>query len=402
MTNEDLELINLENVLDMVEKLDNPTRAVIASELGLSRTTLTNVTNQLVKAGLLSEAKDESYVQGSRGKPGTVLRLSDKWYALGAAFYSDYWHVVLCSLDGEIVEEYVKHIDKVTPSKLISTLLEAMHKILDGNRKRVFKGIGLGLPGVVNSDKGSILWAYDLKWNEEIDVKTPIQREFGFDVYTLNRYTLAGLAEFRYANRKKIGDMIYVGLGSGIRSAVFVNGELLKGSSFSAGRIGHIQIDPRGALCECGKRGCLLALANEEALLRNSIIINKKEKYKDSPLYKKNKSALSVDSIIHLADEDDLCAKECMDSIIDPIIQAIGMLIDVINPKMIVLGGPIGYSSNYLVNRVKKAVEVIATETPYRSMIIEQGKIKDKGSALGAASLVLDHKLELAFKSLPL
>ena len=85
---------------------------------------------------------------------------------------------------------------------------------------------------------------------------------------------------------------------------------------------------------------------------------------------------------------------------VEPILTAFYILVDIINPKKIVLGGPIGYSSSYLAQRVREAANRIAAETPYRVMTIEQGKLKDNGSALGAAALVLDKKCDLLYTEL--
>ncbi len=286
-------------------------------------------------------------------------------------------------------------MEDVTPEELVSKLLEGIEYMISCAPGQILPGIGIGAPGVVNSEVGAILWAYDLKWFNSIDIKRAVKARFGLEAYCLNRYTLAGLAEFKYANPEGERNMIYVGLGSGLRSAIFINGKLIEGASYSAGRIGHIPIDPRGPLCECGKHGCLLAMANEQALLNHAKYFSSLEEYKDSIL--NQISTFTVSDIISYADTGDPCCMKAMDKIIEPIITAIAILVDVVNPKKIVLGGPIGYSSLYLAQRVEEAANRIATETPYRVMSIVSGKLKENGSALGAAALVLDKKCDLLY-----
>ena len=69
-----------------------------------------------------------------------------------------------------------------------------------------------------------------------------------------------------------------------------------------------------------------------------------------------------------------------------------------INPRKIVIGGPIGYSSEYLVGRIRKNFEIISADEPYKGLDIEQGRLKEIGAALGAATLVLQNKAELLYR----
>ena len=398
MRYEDMEYENFKNILGAMDDLKDPSRAQIAKHLSLSRTTLTNMTSLLIEKKILVES-DTLRTEASRGRPGTVLRYSDDtWFALGAAFYSSKWNFVICSLSGKIIKEYTIQVDPLTPEVLISKLLAGIEHMLPLVPGKLFPGIGIGAPGVVDSENGAILWAYDLKWYHSIDIKRAVKARFNLEAYCLNRYTLAGLAEFKYANPDGERNMVYVGLGSGIRSAIFVNGKLVEGASYSAGRIGHIPIDPHGPLCQCGKRGCLLALANDTALLSYARGFALQPEYAGSVLNQIDD--FTITDIITNADSGDPCCIRAMDMIIEPIITAIAILVDVVNPKKIVLGGPIGYSSQYLAQRVRDAANRIAAETPYRVMSIVPGKLKDNGSALGAATLVLDRKCDLLYAQL--
>ena len=395
MRYEDMEYENFKNILEAMDKLEDPSRAKIAKHLSLSRTTLSNMTSIMIEKHILVEGETKRN-SASRGRPGAMLRYcDDTWFALGAAYYASKWNFVICDLSGKLVKEYSIKLKKVTPESLISKLIDGIDYMLSNAPGKILPGIGVGAPGVVDSDNGAILWAYDLKWFHTIDIKRAVMARFGFDAYCFNRYTLAGLAEYRYANPDGERNMVYLGLGSGIRSAIFVDGKLLKGASYSAGRIGHITIDPNGPLCECGKHGCLLAYSNEKALLDSAKKYAALPEYKDSIL--NQLESFTPEDIISNADSGDACCIKAMDKIIDPIISAISLIVEIINPKKIVLGGPIGYSSMYLAQRVSEAANTIATETPYRVMNIVPGKLKDNGSALGAAALVLDKKCDLLY-----
>lgn len=397
MRYEDMEFENYKNVINALDESSCLSRADIAKKLSLSRTTVSNIVNSLIATEVVKES-DTAFDSGLPGRPGFPIVFDDKWYALGASFYLSSWNYVLCNLNGKVVKEYQLRVEHVTPESLVSTLISGIRLFLKDFSGKLLPAIGLGLPGVIDSDNGQILWAYDLKWNDPIDVKTPVEEAFGLSVYCLNRYSLAGLAEYTYANEENDKDMVYIGIGSGIRGAIFINGEMLEGDSFSAGRLAHIPIDPRGPVCECGRRGCLLTLANEEALVEYAIKLSRKEEYSSSVLATMPIEDITSELILDLADVDDECAKKCVEQIADPLITAIAILVDIINPRKIVIGGPMGYSCSYLVSCIKNATDRIAIETPYRSMSIVQGRLKGNGSALGAVTLVLSKKAELLYQ----
>lgn len=395
MRYEDMEYVNYQHILNSIEHdLDTPSRAAIAKHLGLSRTTVSTISNNLIAWGVVTESKGVSV---SRGRPGNPLAINNEvWKVLGAAFYASSWLFVLCDLLGNILDTYKVTIDDLTPDTLVSTLIEGLLHMKDLHPEKLLPAVGIGVPGVVDTKNGDILFAHDLSWHEKFHVRSTVEQAVGMKVYLRNRYCSAGIAEFKYANPEKEKNIVYIGLGSGISCALFVDGRLMEGDSFCAGRIAHIQVDPDGLLCNCGKRGCLLTVANERALF-DIVLSRRNGDSVRSPLKEIPESELSVEMIGQAADAGDTFAQECIDAILVPLNKVISMLVDTLNPGKIIIGGPIGYSCGYLVRQIDKAMKLYPDYPPVANLSIEQGALHETGAALGAASLVMEHKLEFLY-----
>lgn len=394
---EDLEFVNYKNIIDTIFTYPGLSRANIAKELGISKTTVSYVVSELIEKSIVEETEAED--NGRRGRPGLGLRLNDsKWNAIGASFDGEAWSFVKTTLSGKVVDKYIgQEVKNLTPDSMFESFFYEIKKILSTCDEYTLPAIGLGLPGIIDTYQNKIMIVNDLKWHDPIDVGAIISKELNLKVYSVNRFTAAGLAEFRYANPEGEKNLIYIGLGHGIRSAIFIDGRLLYGDTFSAGRISHIVVDENGPLCDCGKRGCLLTLANSEALERKANELRKEKKYLSTRL---NSPDIKVDAITicKLADEYDSCAMAALDTLVTPLSKGIGEICDIINPKKVIIGGALGCSSRYLVSKLRENMESKMTvELPGSHILVEQAKLREFGSARGAASLVLENKAELLF-----
>ena len=395
---EDLEFVNFKNIIDAIQNTDSPSRANVAKILGLSKTTVSYVVSNLIEKEIVEETEAEE--NGKRGRPGLGLKLNDnKWSAIGASFDANRWSYAKTRLSGKIIaKNRGPIIDNPTPDKMVASLLSQLKNHINEQDEYTLPAIGLGLPGIVDTYQNKIIIANDLKWHEQVNIGEKIENEIGLKVFSANRFTAAGLAEFRYANPDNEKNLIYIGLGHGIRCAIFIDGRLLNGATFSAGRISHIVVDDNGPLCDCGKRGCLLTLANSEALEDKANELRKEIKYLSSRL-NSNDIKLDAETICQLADEYDSCAMAALDSIVLPLSKGLGELCDIINPKKLIIGGQLGCSSQYLVSKLRENMESKMTlELPGSHIQVEQAKLREFGSALGAASLVLENKAELLFE----
>ena len=393
---------NLKNFLDCIEHASAPpSRANIAEYLSLSRTTASTLVNRLISLGIIQELTSE---KNGRGRPGIPLQLSkDRWYALGAAFSGDEWRFLIVDLEGNTIKEHTEKVASFTVENFIRSLLAGFDRMLQNKPGALLPLIGIGAPGLVDSDTGRIISADDMAWRN-VDLGKEVFRHTGLPALIMNRHRLSGLAEARFGVGAGlfIKNLVYIGVGTGISAAFIIDGVLLEGSSFSAGEIGHMLIKANGPLCGCGKRGCLQAMASSQALvgivetLHKSLLENGKI-LPQNPLWKilQDKSLLSGELIGIEANRNNEVAVSCMAKIAKPLGIAVANVINIMNPQKIIIGGSLGNTGPLLTSMITREAAKHAMPTPFEAVIIEPSLLGDRAGALGATCLPLQYKLEL-------
>ncbi len=391
MRYEDMEFENYDNVLHyIINEPGNPTRAEIAKDLGLSKATVTQIISRFMAYGLISEGKLTEH-QG-KGRPGNPISIrKDVWFVLGASLSDTTWQFVISDLTGEIVQTYELPVPLMTPEYFLNTLVEGLRHMIGICPGKFIPGVGIGVPGVVDEEHGDIVFAYDYGWTHRVNIAERVMAEFGLPVFVMNRNNLAGIAEYRYANPDREQSMIYIGIGSGIRATIFSDGHVIRGADGRAGRISHVQVDPEGRLCSCGKRGCLFTVANETVLLED--VRNMLDNSDIPSALREDPSRCTVPDVILLAEQGDMIACEAVKHMALAISKAIRMVSVVLNPRLIVLGGPVG-DSEVLVSVIS---DDLKENTGYQDILpeVRRCSIKPYGSARGAVSLVIDNALSL-------
>jgi predicted NBD/HSP70 family sugar kinase len=392
----DMEYINCENMLRCIEsELESPSRTQVAKHLGISNTTASQIASKLIQRKLVRE--NGSSFTDKRGRPGRKLELNPSyWVALGASFTSRRFIFVVLNLLGEMVETFSIRVPDLSLESSMETLRTGLSILIKKYKRRVIPAIGISLPGIVNPETGVLVRADDLDWIE-VNIGDYIQTHFGKPAYVINRYWASGLAEYRLVAEKHIRNFLYIGLGTDIGSAIMINGELVTGQHFSAGKLGHVVIDGNGQICSCGKKGCLQTVVTQAGLLSHI-----KEKIEasigsqnDDPFinrYLEEGKSIDLDMLKDMVDASSSIAEEGLEYIGKLLSIAIGNLVQILDPEKIMLGG-------HLPIKFPKITEVVQNELiPHyseASLDIALSKLGDMGSAIGAAMGVLDRKFAL-------
>jgi predicted NBD/HSP70 family sugar kinase len=263
---------NLGVVLRHVAENGPRSRATIALETGLNKTTVSSLVTELIELDLLTE-RGLDY-RGTVGRPGQVVELSSSGVvALGLEINVDYLAVRALDLTGTERHRALEARDnrRVTSAEVLERVAALASDALraveaDGLRP---VGAAVGLPGLVDAERGVLLVAPNLGWTD-VPVVEELRRRLGdpgFPVVADNEANLAALAELWEGTARGLSDVLYVSGEIGVGAGLIVGGELFRGEGGFGGEFGHMTLERGGRPCGCGSRGCLETLVGLEALL---------------------------------------------------------------------------------------------------------------------------------------
>jgi predicted NBD/HSP70 family sugar kinase len=263
---------NLGVVLRHVSERGPRSRATIATETGLNKTTVSSLVTELMELDLLVERGLEQ--RGTVGRPGQVVQLAGGGVAaLGLEINVDYLAVRALDLTGAERDRRLDARDNrnVPVAEVLDRLAELAGAALETVHAEGLRPVGatVALPGLVDAANGALLVAPNLGWTDVPVVQELHDRLEGppFPVAADNEANLAALAELWEGTARGLRDVLYVSGEIGVGAGIVVGGELFRGAQGFGGEFGHMTMDPGGAPCACGSRGCLETVAGLEALL---------------------------------------------------------------------------------------------------------------------------------------
>jgi len=328
-----------------------------------------------------------------------ILRFNpEAAYALGACMHEYDWNFVVVNLDARVHRRLKVHIRQESPESAIAALSQGIEAITDGIAEKILPAIGLGTPGLVDIRSGVIKLAADLGW-VEVPFQSMAEEALHLDTFIANRSKVGALAEFWYGSRRGVTDLIYVSIGTGVAAGIIHQGRLFVGANSSAGELGHLTIVPDGPMCPCGNRGCLQQLVSEDAIA--NLARRRLRRSSSSLLHRTaghHPELISAGNVFAAADQGDPVALETLEEVASYIGIAIAGLINLFNPEVIFLGGPVGEASAVLTEKIKEKVQHRAMAYPMSAVQIQRSSLGTDAGAIGASVLVLQRANELFFQ----
>lgn len=268
---------NLAAVLRRVAEHGPRSRAMLAVETGLTKTTVSSLVAELIELGLMRETGAE--LAGGTGRPARLVELAaDGACALGLEISESYLAALAIDLTGAIrYERIVRSSNRELPAagavaRLGSLVQEARAELAAAGLTP--SGATVAVTGLVDSARGRVVMSPNFGWLEvSVGELLAAQLGDGIPIYVENDANLAALAEAWQGAGRAVADFLYVhGLvrGLGVGGGIVIGGDLYRGATGFGAEIGHVTVDPAGPRCTCGNRGCLQLYVGQEALARRA------------------------------------------------------------------------------------------------------------------------------------
>lgn len=350
------------------------TQAELARHTGLSTATVSNIVKVMADSGVVATSPTTS-----SGRRALAVTLNAKGaVAVGIDFGRRHVRVVLASHGYHVLQEESVPLpaghhakDGLTAAaRVLERLLAA-----GGIDRHALLGAGVGIPGPIDRRTGTVVEGAILPEWVGINILEHLSERLRIPVFLDNDANLGALAQVTWGPYSAVENLMFLKVGSGIGAGLILNGQLYYGNVGITGEIGHATISEHGLICRCGNRGCL------ETVASTSIMIEL--------LSRGAPHAISTADIVTLAHRGNAAALRVIDDAGVAIGRAVANVANLINPEVIVLGGPLTGLGDILMDPVRRGLLRHAVPMVGESTLLAMSSLGDRAEALGGAAVVL-------------
>ncbi len=263
-----------QQVLDHVRAEGRAARAGIARTLGISAGSVTALTAELIAMGLLREVAAPQPRDPGRGRPRVALEVvAEAHRVIGIKLSDEHHSAVLTDFAGNLLAEATLPIPP--GRKPLEVILAELHGLLTRldtaapGGARPVTAIGIGLPGLVDHGSGRVPWS-PLLAERDVALKQELEERLRLPVHVDNDSNMLTLAELWFGAGRAMSDFAVVTIEHGVGMGMVLNNRLFRGARGMGLELGHTKVGHDGALCRCGRRGCLEAYLADYALAREA------------------------------------------------------------------------------------------------------------------------------------
>lgn len=385
--------INLSTVLRSLQTSAPLSRTGVASLTGLNKTTVSSLVEELIARGLVREIGLD---MPSGGRPATLLELnSTAGVIVGVELGVDFIAAVLGTLTGQILWRRLQEADqRAGQEAMIAQTLRLVDEAIAAPERAGARllGVGLATPGTVNVRDGLLIFSPNLQWRN-VPFGQIFHQHTGLPVLVDNDANAAAMGEHLFGVGRQVDDFILIFAGVGIGGGLFLRGELYRGASGYAGEIGHtnFMVEPYRPPCRCGNRGCWETFANQYALTERMRARLEVGRYSlVSRLMTEQHAPLSISLIVEAADAGDAEALEALTETGYLMGLGVANLVNIFNPELIILGGPLSVAGAYYLPAIEEAVRRTALPEIQQQVQIVLSGFGADASLIGAVALVAE------------
>jgi predicted NBD/HSP70 family sugar kinase len=387
---------NQYSVLQAIYRSRSATRQALMAVTGLAAQRVSAALAQLEEQGLVRE---ETMSGGLPGRPvGAFSIVPDAGRVVGLDIGGQHSRAVLCDLGGHVLCSVTRSSAATSDRTVIlGDILELVSELCreSGVAPGDVAALGVGVRGIVDAKTGTVLgWPNTPAWAAAwtgVNLASELGDPLGMELIVVEDSVRAmAVSAYRQGPAQHCANFLYVFLGTGVGSALLIDGRPYYGGLGLAGELGHVTVLEDGPWCSCGNRGCLEVMASTSAVMQR-VRDRLTESYLLTVLREPfQQGRLTLDTLIEAARTGDKVAYQVLDEAGTAIGKVVAIAINLLGPELVLLGGPLVRGDGIVLEAVRRQVRLRALQhIANRTRIISDDRGELFG-AIGAALLATD------------
>jgi transcriptional regulator of PTS gene len=360
----------------------------LSSELKITAPTCIKLVNQLMAAGIINEVGKKETRAGR--KPALYALDGSNFQVIGVEILMK--RVSFSILDNHLNTIYVKHktdfaLENTSESlNVVVSFIEACMNDANVSSREII-GMGVGITGRVKKSDGESLTFFNFLGKP---LASFLSEAFDIPVFLNNDTRCFGMAEKIIGKAKNASNAIIINLSRGLGTSLIINNIVVEGGAGFAGELGHMQWGLNEKVCICGKKGCL---GNEVSgyTLEEQFKERIQQGEKSLVTEKVSVDSIRYDDILNAANLGDALSIDLVQQMALRLGKALGNIINLLNPELIIIGGKFAKVRDILLDPVKTGMASSALVSPLKYCEIDFSEMGDLAGMKGAGALVLEH-----------
>ncbi|MGW4031442.1 ROK family protein [Streptomyces sp. NPDC004838] len=364
-------------------------RAQLGDLVDLSRSKLAVEVDRLLETGLVVA---DGLAASRGGRRSHNIRLAPELRFLGVDIGATSIDVAVTNAELEVLGHLNHPMDvREGPVAIFEQVLSMAAKLKATGLAEGFDGAGIGVPGPVRFPEGVPVAPPIMPGWDGFPVREALSQDLGCPVMVDNDVNLMAMGEQHAGVARSVADFLCVKIGTGIGCGIVVGGEVYRGTTGSAGDIGHIQVDPYGRACACGNKGCLEAHFSGAALARDAEEAARSGRSPELAERLRTAGNLTAADVAAAAAAGDTASLELIREGGNRVGQVIAGLVSFFNPGLVVIGGGVTGLGHTLLAAVRTQVYRQSLPLATGNLPIVLGELGAVAGVIGAARLISDH-----------
>lgn len=365
----------------------------LSKELDLSVPTVTKFITEMCEDGYIN---DYGKLETNGGRHPILYGLNpESGYFIGVDIKRFSINIALINFKGDTVELKMdapyRFENSIEGLNELCKLILGFIKKLSIDKEKILN-INVNISGRVNPESGYSFSQFNFEERPLADILT---ERLGYKTTIDNDTRAMTYGEYMQGCVKGEKNIIFVNVSWGLGIGIIIDGKVYTGKSGFSGEFGHINTFDNEIICHCGKKGCLETEASGSALHR--ILLQRIQNGESSILsgiIAAKKESLTLDEIIEAVNKEDLLCIEIIEEIGQKLGKQIAGLINLFNPELVIIGGTLSLTGEYITQPIKTAVRKYSLNLVNKDSVIMTSKLKDRAGILGACMLARSRMFE--------